>query len=279
MDFAPSLVARYKEQSSRCQVPFLYDCLNEAVRCENDYKSSSSQRLRVEFMLVKLSRLSSPAPAILDAVKEEAPEKPLRSAARNISSGREMSSRDVSAAASVEKPDSSVDKGPSEKKPHSETKATNVKIPNSHSIKGIMRKMKEEENKIKSGEELQDTEITPEDLDLAWKRLTESFSAQPRLCAAIKMSKPELLEDGHTVNFYVRNVAQQSWIEKKSLFKITSFLQKDLKNGALRVFVKVKEDDEKSEKKLYLPQEKAEYLLKKYPEAEELKKDLKLELK
>ncbi|MEF9931852.1 MAG: hypothetical protein RR770_06090, partial [Bacteroidales bacterium] len=87
-----------------------------------------------------------------------------------------------------------------------------------------------------------------------------------------------LLEDNLSIIFHVGNSAQQAWIEKNSLPRLTGFLQKELKNGELKLIVKVNEI-EASEKKLYMPQEKAEFLLKNNPELQELRKDLDLDIK
>lgn len=123
-----------------------------------------------------------------------------------------------------------------------------------------------------------DQPITEEGLAHAWLKMAESQTAYPRLGSAIRQSKPQLLEDGSTIIFYVSNSAQQVWIEKNSLLSLTGFLQKELQNKSVKLVIKVKEVAPQ-EKKLYMPQEKAEFLLKNYPQMRELQKDLDLDIK
>ena len=68
------------------------------------------------------------------------------------------------------------------------------------------------------------------------------------------------------------------WIEKNSILSLTKFLQDELDNRNLKLLVKVKEVVEQ-EKKLYMPHEKAEFLLKNNPELRELHKELDLDIK
>ncbi len=124
----------------------------------------------------------------------------------------------------------------------------------------------------------EDKEITKEALLVAWNRMGESQTAYPRLGTAIKQSEPELESDNLTVIFYVSNSAQKVWIEKNSILSLTKFLQDELENRKLKLVVKVKEMAEQ-EKKLYMPHEKAEFLMNNYPELRDLHKDLELDLK
>ena len=55
------LAKRFKEQSSRCSLRFLYTILGESIKCEQEYRTSSNQRLLVEFLLVKACAANSAA--------------------------------------------------------------------------------------------------------------------------------------------------------------------------------------------------------------------------
>ena len=123
-----------------------------------------------------------------------------------------------------------------------------------------------------------DKDVTMEALLVAWTKMGESQTAYPRLGSAIKQSEPELEDDNLTVIFYVSNSAQKVWIEKNSILSLTKFLQDELENRQLKLIVRVKEVAEQ-EKKLYMPHEKADFLLKNNPELRELHKDLELDLK
>ena len=57
------------------------------------------------------------------------------------------------------------------------------------------------------------------------------------------------------------------------------FLQERLNNRNARLLVEVAVQDEAGGEKLYMPEEKAKFLLERYPELKELQKDMKLEIK
>ena len=60
LDLPDSLKARYREQASRCSIPFLYNALGVTTQCEAGYKASLNPRLHIEFALMKLCFLSNP---------------------------------------------------------------------------------------------------------------------------------------------------------------------------------------------------------------------------
>ena len=57
LEMAPALAQRYKDQSAKMSVRYIYEALGHTVKCESDYRASSNQRLLVEFLLVKLAQL------------------------------------------------------------------------------------------------------------------------------------------------------------------------------------------------------------------------------
>ena len=67
------LAKRYKEQSSRCSLRFLYNILGESIKCEQEYRTSSNQRLLVEFLLVKACAANSAALREAPATQPAAP--------------------------------------------------------------------------------------------------------------------------------------------------------------------------------------------------------------
>ena len=57
LEVSPELEVKYREQSQRCPLRFLFRALAATEKCETDYAKSNNQRLLVEFMLVRLSQL------------------------------------------------------------------------------------------------------------------------------------------------------------------------------------------------------------------------------
>lgn len=68
LEMPDSLKRKYKEQTDRCPMQFLYEGLNITTQCEAGYRASVNPRLHIEFALMRLSFLlarpaDSPAPA------------------------------------------------------------------------------------------------------------------------------------------------------------------------------------------------------------------------
>ncbi len=274
LELAPALIEKYRNQCGKCSFKFLYEALAATVKCEADYRLSNNQRLLVEFLLIKLSQLGKPqesgvqpaAQSVAQPVAQaSAPAEPATNQKTTQPAAQPAASSEPAAAKQATQP------GGQSSAPAA---ATGL------SIKNIMQKAQalttvsvEESNAVRD-----DKEITKQALLVAWNKMGESQTAYPRLGTAIKQSEPQLEDDNLTVVFYVSNSAQKVWIEKNSILALTKFLQDELENRKLKLVVKVKEVAPQ-EKKLYMPHEKAEFLLKNNPELMELHKELDLDIK
>ncbi|MBQ7998089.1 MAG: DNA polymerase III subunit gamma/tau [Bacteroidales bacterium] len=249
LEMAPTLVDKYKVQCERCSFKFLYDSLAATVKCEADYRASNNQRLLVEFLLIRLSQFGKPQPQQQVQPQQQSQGQAQQQVAETV---RHEAKNEVVAPA----------------------------VSGGFSIKGIMQKAQAATtvSVVESNAVKEDKSITKEALLEAWKRMGDSQTAYPRLGTAIKQSEPVLEDDNVTVIFNVSNSAQKVWIEKNSILSLTKFLQDELDNRNLKLLVKVKEVVEQ-EKKLYMPHEKAEFLLKNNPELRELHKELDLDIK
>lgn len=327
LEMAPTLVEKYKGQSSRCGFKFLYDALASSVKCEADYRLSNNQRLLVEFLLVRLAQMGKPQveqPVAVEPVQarqsqvqpavaavqpresatsaaplqhaperkpEETPEHKLEQAQPEHKLEQAQAER-TAEHTSVLKPEPNIElkselkpEHKSELKPEPKSDvgqtAASVQPSGGLSIKGIMKRAREATaaasvtEAVRTGE---DKEITMERLRVAWHKMGESQTAYPRLGSAIKQSEPIIEDDGYTIVFNVSNSAQKVWIEKNSILNLTKFLQDELENRSIKLVVKVKEIAVE-EKKMYMPHEKADFLLKTYPEFKALYKDLDLDIK
>lgn len=249
LEMAPTLVDKYKVQCERCSFKFLYDSLAATVKCEADYRASNNQRLLVEFLLIRLSQFGKPQPQQQVQPQQQSQGQAQQQVAETV---RHEAKNEVVAPA----------------------------VSGGFSIKGIMQKAQAATtvSVVESNAVKEDKSITKEALLEAWKRMGDSQTAYPRLGTAIKQSEPVLEDDNVTIIFNVSNSAQKVWIEKNSILSLTKFLQDELDNRNLKLLVKVKEVVEQ-EKKLYMPHEKAEFLLKNNPELRELHKELDLDIK
>ena len=305
LEMAPAVVERYREQSGRCSIKFLYEALGNTTKCESEYRQSSNQRLLVEFLLIKLAQLNTQAEAVqyTAAVQPAVAPQPAVQPQSPSQPAAQPQAATQPAAVQVEKePQSAPQPSASEQMPAHPTEADRpvaqpeaapqsaVEIPvpqkkapvkgaqGGLSIKDIIKKT-QNTPKTSQQEIVSSTEpVTPEKLEAAWGRMADAQTQYPRLATALKQTKPVLLEDGTTIQFNVGNSAQQSWIEKNSLPQLIGFLQRELKNGNVKLVVGVVQAQQQ-EKKLYMPHEKAEFLYKNNPELVALSKDLDLDIK
>ena len=298
LEMAPALAQRYKDQSAKMSVRYIYEALGHTVKCESDYRASSNQRLLVEFLLVKLAQLQQAQVATTVAPQTAAP---VQQASPAVSSGSPAAAPSMSTAAQVEvgQPEQAAAVEPAaaqqgeakeaatasnviaalgSKEPEVPAGEKIVKKPQGGiSISSIIKKAqsvpKTQQQETVAGNE----SVTMEKLKEAWTKMAQTQSQYPRLATAIKQTEPILREDGVTVVFKVGNSAQQSWIEKNSLPQLIGFLQKELNNG--EVMIKVEVIEAAQQKKVpYTAYEKAEQMRKNYPQVVELTKDLDLDI-
>lgn len=269
LEMAPALAQRYKDQSSKLPVRFIYEALGHTTKCESDYKMSSNQRLLVEFLLVKLSQISQAAAAHVEPSQTPAPAAEQESAkAVPVQTVQAEEQQPVAAEKAVEEK-------VQQEKPAAEKI---VKKPaGGISISSIIKKA-QNTPKTAQQEVITATEpVTMERLKAAWTKMAETQVQYPRLATAIKQTEPLLKDDNTTVVFKVGNSAQQSWIEKNSLPQLIGFLQKELANGDIKIVVEVIEVAQQS-KVPYTAYEKADQMRRNYPEVVELTKDLDLDI-
>ncbi len=290
LDMAPSVAERYKQQSARCSLRFLYEALGHTTKCESEYRQSGNQRLLVEFMLVKLAQLQTASSAVAAAPQQiaPAPAVPVQTASAQAApqpaqqvqvpvaeKAPEVPATPGAPAAPQQAPapEKPATEAPAPEKPASPIKKAAGGISISSIIKKAQSTPKTSQQEVITAHET----ITMERLQTAWEKMAETQSQYPRLATAIKQTAPILREDGTTVVFKVGNSAQQSWIEKNSLPQLIGFLQKELNNGDIKLVVEVIEVAQQK-KVPYTVYEKADQMKRTYPEVVELTKDLDLDI-
>lgn len=282
LEMAPALAQRYKDQSSKLPVRFIYEALGHTTKCESDYKMSSNQRLLVEFLLVKLSQISQAAAAQSVPVQAVQPAAAHVEPAQTPAPAAEQESAKavpVQTVQAEEQQPVAAEKAVEEKVQQEKPAAEKIvkKPAGGISISSIIKKA-QNTPKTAQQEVITATEpVTMERLKAAWTKMAETQVQYPRLATAIKQTEPLLKDDNTTVVFKVGNSAQQSWIEKNSLPQLIGFLQKELANGDIKIVVEVIEVAQQS-KVPYTAYEKADQMRRNYPEVVELTKDLDLDI-
>lgn len=121
---------------------------------------------------------------------------------------------------------------------------------------------------------LPDQAYTNEEFLAAWKLYGEQVKAAGRQGEYIVLKEAPDLPGDHLVQVRITNSVQQDFFEK-ARHGAQQFLRKTLQNSKISLeCIMVKEEEGK---RLYTAQEKFGYLLKKYPQLQELKDRLGLE--
>jgi DNA polymerase-3 subunit gamma/tau len=294
LELAPSLIERYKQQASRTSLEFLYNALNITTACEATYKASGNQRLHIEFALVRLSRInqpaavaavpaSSPAPVsapVQTAVQTPVPAPVLTPVETPVETPVQTSASAPAPEAEqpVTEPARPVKEAEQPVKESAQPETPDYK--RTMSIKGMMKKAVEQNAQVirDTPKEIGTEPFNMEKLEKVWIAMAESEMGLKRLATAISDTKP-VISDDTKIHFRVSNDLQRDWIVKNCKLRLESFLQEKLDNRNVSLLVEVVTAEESGDNKLYMPEQKAGFLLEKHPELRELQKDIKLELK
>lgn len=300
LEFPDSLKLKYKEQADRCPIQFLYDALSVTSQCESGYKESINPRLHIEFALMKLCFLTGGPVSLRPAVPVTAPQAAPQSAPRTApqpaprpltqpepARPNTVPTQPVNA---VETPvvqpvaeTAAAPETPASSETPAETAAPARRKRTSKSAALSLDAIKEESKATSS--EVADSSLSdriPEDAEITghWQKLPEQYRSRPRLYSTLATTKLKVKEmDGYKLlEFYVMNLAQKNWVEQELLRELEDKLQKSLGTKRVRLAVEVI-PEEKVEKKIYMPEDKAKAMMAGNEEIRNLVKDLDLDVK
>ena len=265
------LAKRYKEQSSRCPLRFLYNILGESIKCEQEYRTSSNQRLLVEFLLVKACAANSAA------LREAPAEQPAAAqpAAATQPAAQPAQATQAPAAAPATQQQTAAQTPAAAQTAAAPQQAAAPQASGSFSIKNLIKNatLSHREGSEKAKEQ---QPVTQEELLRVWLALAEE--QKPNLRSAMIQSPATLQEDGTTILFMVSNGSQKDWIMNKMHSYLSDTLRERLHNSQITLDVDVRKLEELP-KTPYMPEERAKHIIQNNPEARELVKDLDLEIK
>ena len=310
------LAKRYKEQSSRCPLRFLYNILGESIKCEQEYRTSSNQRLLVEFLLVKACAANSAALREAPAAQPAAPAAQLAApatqqqtaapAAAQVKAAAQpsASAQQAQAAAPAAAPQPQAQTQPTLATQTERAQAPQVPAaaqqqtaaqapaaaqtaaapqqtaaaPQASGSFSIKNLIKNATLSHREGAEKvkEQQPVTQEELQMVWLALAEE--QKPNLRSAMIQSPATLQEDGTTILFMVSNGSQKDWIMAKMHTYLSDTLRERLHNSQITLDVDVRKLEELP-KTPYMPEERAKHIIQNNPEARELVKDLDLEIK
>ena len=263
------LAKRYKEQSSRCSLRFLYNILGESIKCEQEYRTSSNQRLLVEFLLVKACAANSAA------LREAPAAQPAAPAAQLAAPAAQPAAPAAQPAAPATQQQTAAQAPAAAQTAAAPQQAAAPQASGSFSIKNLIKNatLSHREGSEKAKEQ---QPVTQEELQMVWLALAEE--QKPNLRSAMIQSPATLQEDGTTILFMVSNGSQKDWIMAKMHTYLSDTLRERLHNSQITLDVDVRKLEELP-KTPYMPEERAKHIIQNNPEARELVKDLDLEIK
>ena len=296
LEFPDSLKLKYKEQADRCPIQFLYDALSVTSQCESGYKESINPRLHIEFALMKLCFLTGGPVSLRPAAPQAAPQSAPRTAPQPAPRPQpqpEPAQPDTAPAKPVNVAETPVvqpvaetaaaPKTPASPETPAETAAPARRKRTSKSAALSLDAIKEESNATSS--EVANNNLSdrmPENAEITghWQKLPEQYRSRPRLYSTLATTKLNVKEmDGYKLlEFYVMNLAQKTWVEQELLRELEDKLQKSLGTKRVRLAVEVI-PEEKVEKKIYMPEDKAKAMMAGNEEIRNLVKDLDLDVK
>ena len=272
LEMPDSLKKKYKEQTDRCPLQFLYDGLAITTQCESGYRASVNPRLHIEFALMRLSFLVA-RPAAAPASPAAAP-----AATASQKSGEMLGSSQPAQPQPVAQPASEPAAQPASEpaaQPRERRRATRAGV----SLKAMMEEAPAADAlAVKAA----DAPAPSDDLIKAkWPELAKRYSDKPRLASMLMSSALTIEEEGDSkkVTFRVVNEAQKEWVESKLLHELESNLRTLVESAKLNLRVAVVPDEPSAPKKAYMPSEQAKELMDTNTEVKNLVQDLGLDIK
>lgn len=303
LEFPDSLKLKYKEQADRCSLQFIYDALAVTSQCEAGYKESINPRLHIEFALMKLCFLTG-GPVSL---KQSAPQpvqvaQPAKATAAATASQPVQAPVSVNAEAQVQPaaqdsqtPQVAQDEAPAAESPApvvEESAPAESPAPQpaprrkraskaaSLSLDAIEESTDEKEIVVADNRGLSGRIPDDQEIKDAWKKLPPEYKSRPRLYSTLESTGVVVSDKGSykLLEFFVQNVAQKNWVEQELLRELEGKLQRLTESTGVRLGVQVL-PEEKVEKKVYMPEDKAKAMMAANKEIENLVKDFDLDVK
>lgn len=319
LELPDSLKKKYKEQADKCSLQFLYNALAITAQCEAGYKESINPRLHIEFTLMKLCFLSGgevalnavqsvpAAPRQAAPARQAAPvEKAVAASGPVVDTPESRTASQATAETPAPKettpstaespvqtaaepaPVQVNDAGQTETQANAEEQpapapaARRRKATKTASSLSLDAINEEGERKEVSASGITLSDKMPEDLAIyeSWKKIPEQYVSRPRLYTTLSSTKTTVKnkESYKLLEFYVQNSSQKAWVEQELLRELESKIQKDLGSSRVRLAVEVI-PQEKVEKRIYMPEDKAKAMISGNEEIGNLVKDFGLDVK
>ena len=300
LELPESLKMKYKEQSERCPLQFLYEALTVTTQCESGYKASVNPRLHIEFALMKLSFLlakpaDSPAVAAVPAAAPASAPAPAQAPTPTPVPAPAPTSAAPSAQPAVSPVVSPGEESAAEKSPVppvvsapvAEPQPVAEAQPRERRARAArpslsMKSMMEDPHQVDAPAPVKEAPAPSDEMIKAkWPELAALYTEKPRLATMLSTTSLVITgnDDSKMVVFKVVNQAQKEWVEAKLLHELEGDFRKIV--GSMKVYLRVDvaPDDAPDKKKIYMPSDQAKELMAENEQVKNLVKDLELDIK
>ena len=275
LELPDSLKKKYKEQSDRCSLQFLYDALNVTTACESGYRASVNPRLHIEFALMRLSFLMI-KPAAGQPVQQPAAQ-PVQQQSAPQPAVPQQPAPQVSVQPTAPQPEPQPASAPQEQTPAEPPRRVRAarQTTSMASVKAMVDK--EPEQKVEINDEKAPSE---EFIKAKWPELAKEYANKPRMASMLTTTTLRIEGDDskRTVTFMVDNEAQKDWVESKLLHDLEGRYQRIVASSRVALRVDVTPHEE-VQPVAYMPEDKAKELMAENDEVKNLVKDLGLDIK
>jgi DNA polymerase-3 subunit gamma/tau len=264
LEATPSVKQRYIQQTAKCPADFLFRALETGNTCDLNYKTSKNPRLHVEIALIKLCRLlngndaEKKKPEQLESANGVTLKTPPKTDEPRPVIEKKISDHPVNHQPVIDKP----------------SKSFSIRdlLSDSGSPKAKQEQPAEKIHEDNSNK----AEFTPESFEEAWNEFILQVGADgPRIVSMFKTIKPEF-ENGNTLKIHLSNATQKDTFVANYKPRLMNFLSNKFILRDLEIETEVEMTE--SGNLLYTDSQKEEYLLNKYPNLKELKKNLNLDI-
>ena len=275
LELPDSLKKKYKEQSDRCSLQFLYDALNVTTACESGYRASVNPRLHIEFALMRLSFLMV-KPAAGQPVQQPAAQ-PVQQQSAPQPAVPQQPAPQVPVQPAAPQPEPQPASAPQEQTPAEPPRRVRAarQTTSMASVKAMVDK--EPEQKVEINDEKAPSE---EFIKAKWPELAKEYADKPRMASMLTTTTLRIEGDDskRTVTFMVDNEAQKDWVESKLLHDLEGRYQRIVASSRVALRVDVTPHEE-VQPVAYMPEDKAKELMAENDEVKNLVKDLGLDIK
>ena len=275
LELPDSLKKKYKEQSDRCSLQFLYDALNVTTACESGYRASVNPRLHIEFALMRLSFLMV-KPAAGQPVQQPAAQ-PVQQQSAPQPAVPQQPAPQVPVQPTAPQPEPQPASAPQEQTPAEPPRRVRAarQTTSMASVKAMVDK--EPEQKVEINDEKAPSE---EFIKAKWPELAKEYADKPRMASMLTTTTLRIEGDDtkRIVTFMVDNEAQKDWVESKLLHYLEGRYQRIVASSRVALRVDVTPHEE-VQPVAYMPEDKAKELMAENDEVKNLVKDLGLDIK